>query len=142
MATRFAVQTVIDAPAEEVWTLLTDAARYPEWNDSVVSISGRIAEREKIKLVAAVDPKRAFSLKVVDVKPERGMVWRGGMPLGLFTGIRTFSLREPDGAGTEFSMEETYEGPLAGLITRSIPDLTPSFQQFAACLKAAAERGA
>jgi len=63
------------------------------------------------------------------------MVWRGGMPFGLFTGTRTYTLsRQPDGR-VRFGMREEYTGPLAGLIGRSIPDLAPSFARFAAGLK-------
>jgi hypothetical protein len=36
-------------------------------------------------------------------------------------------------------MREVYSGPLAGLISRSIPDMTESFEQFADGLKEAAE---
>ena len=36
-------------------------------------------------------------------------------------------------------MHEEYTGPMAGLIFRSIPDLGPSFERFAAGLKAQAE---
>jgi hypothetical protein len=36
-------------------------------------------------------------------------------------------------------MTEVYSGPLAGLITRAIPDQTESFHQFGDGLKAAAE---
>ena len=60
------------------------------------------------------------------------------MPLGLFKGVRTFSLT-PDGTTTRFSMREEYSGPLLPLIWRSMPDLGPSFQQFARGLKAQAE---
>ncbi len=35
-------------------------------------------------------------------------------------------------------MEEVYSGPLAPLITKAIPDLTESFDQFADGLKQAA----
>ena len=67
------------------------------------------------------------------------MVWSDGMPLGLFRGVRTFSLRELGDGGTAFLMQEVYSGALAGLITRAIPDLTESFAQFADGLKSAAE---
>jgi len=67
------------------------------------------------------------------------MVWSDGMPLGLFRGVRTYRL-DPAGSGTAFSMTEEFSGPLAGLITKAIPDLTESFNQFADGLKAAAER--
>jgi hypothetical protein len=32
-----------------------------------------------------------------DVEPPSAMVWSDGMPLGLFPGVRTFSLRAVDG---------------------------------------------
>lgn len=66
------------------------------------------------------------------------MVWEGGMPLGLFRGVRRFTLT-PSGRGTDFHMSEEFSGLLAPLITRSIPDLTPSFEKFANGLKALAE---
>jgi hypothetical protein len=69
------------------------------------------------------------------------MTWSGGMPLGLFKGVRTFSLT-PDGDGTRFTMREEYTGPLLGLIWRSMPDLGPSFEQFARGVKARAEQPA
>ena len=60
------------------------------------------------------------------------------MPLGLFTGTRTFTL-VPDGRSTQFRMREFYEGPVAGLIRKSMPDLNPSFIQFADALAATTE---
>jgi len=38
----------IDASAERVWSILTDASRYPEWEPNVVRIDGKIAPGEKI----------------------------------------------------------------------------------------------
>jgi len=67
------------------------------------------------------------------------MVWSDGMPLGLFKGARTFSLTPQDDGTTEFFMEEVYTGLMAPMITKSIPDMTDSFEQFADGLKAAAE---
>jgi hypothetical protein len=37
-------------------------------------------------------------------------------------------------------MREEYTGPMLSLIWRSMPDLQPSFEQFAGGLKARAER--
>jgi hypothetical protein len=63
------------------------------------------------------------------------VTWVGAMPLGLFKGTRTYVLTpQPDGS-VGFAMREEYTGPLAGLIGRSIPDLGPSFEQFATGLK-------
>ncbi len=88
-----------------------------------------------------INPKRAFPAKVTEFVPGKRMVWTGGMPLGLFKGVRTFSLA-PRGDGTiDFTLREDYSGLLLPLIGGSIPDLTPSFNDFVAGLKARAERG-
>ena len=63
------------------------------------------------------------------------MTWRGGMPLGLFSGTRTYRLTPAAGDAVRFDMREEYTGPLAGLIFKSIPDLGPSFVRFANGLK-------
>jgi hypothetical protein len=139
MAKRYAVERVIEASPEAIWSVLADARSYPSWNPTVVSLDGRIAPGETIKLVSTVNPQRTFALKVSRLDPGREMVWSSGMPLGLFRGVRTFSLRPLGSGSTRFSMEEVYSGPLAPMITEAIPDLTDSFSEFADGLKAAAE---
>ena len=138
MSLSYKVQRTIQAAPERIWELLTDSAGYASWNPTVVSLEGRIAVGETIKLVSTVNPKRTFSLKVTELEGPRRMVWSDGMPLGLFKGVRTYSLNPTD-AGSEFEMEEVYSGPLAPLITKAIPDLTDSFVQFADGLKTASE---
>jgi hypothetical protein len=122
-----------------IWDLLTNASAYPEWNPAVLGIEGEIREGQTIKLTSIVNPDRQFKLKVSDVEPPRHMVWSDGMPLGLFRGARRFDV-VPRGDGTsEFTMEEVYSGLMAPVITRSIPDMTDSFDKFADGLKEAAE---
>lgn len=137
---RFAIRAAIQAAPEVVWRLLTDAAGYPAWNRTVTRVDGRIAAGEKITVHAKIAPGRAFPVNVTVFDAPRRMVWSGGMPLGLFKGERTFELTPGAGGTVTFSMEEVYTGWLAPLITKSIPDLQPAFDEFAACLKAQAER--
>src|ERR1700678_3014630 len=99
----FATTTVITAPAERVWALLTDAPGYPAWNTTVDKVEGRIALGEKVTVHAKVSPGRAFPVKVTALEPNARMVWSSGMPLGLFKGERTFTL-EPGSGGVTFSM--------------------------------------
>jgi hypothetical protein len=61
------------------------------------------------------------------------------MPLGLFKGVRRFTLTPRDGGATDFRMREEFSGPLLPLIGRSMPDLQPAFEQFADGLKQRAE---
>ena len=136
----FASNTTIQAAPEAIWRILTEASGYPGWNTTVSRVDGRIALGEKITVHAKVAPGRAFPVEVVAFDAPRRMVWSGGMPLGLFKGERTFELRPTGAGGVEFAMREDYSGWLAPLITKSIPDLQPAFDEFAACLKARAER--
>jgi hypothetical protein len=136
----FAATTSIRATPEQIWSILTDAARYPLWNPTVTKVDGRIAPGERITVHAAINPGRAFPVTVATLEPHRRMVWRGGMPLGLFVGERVFTLApQPDGT-IAFVMRETFTGLLAPLIGRTIPNLQPAFDEFAAALKREAER--
>jgi hypothetical protein len=129
-----------EAEPDTIWSILTDARRYSEWDSGVVRVEGTIAPGEKIRVTSAVNARRAFPVKVTQFSPGQIMEWTGGMPMGLFKGVRTFRLT-PQGDGvTRFSMREEYTGPLLPLVWRSMPDLGPSFQQFATGLKNRAER--
>ena len=46
----------IDAPREKVWSILTDADSYPEWDPGMDHIEGRIALGEKVKFFTKLDP--------------------------------------------------------------------------------------
>lgn len=138
MGLRYHVERPINAPVQRVWDLMTDGPGIPSWNPTVISLDGTIAPGETIALTSTVNPKRSFKLKVVEMTAPGRMVWSSGMPLGLFKGERTYLMNEHDGV-TTFSMTEEYSGLLAGLITKSIPDMTDSFEQFADGLKKAAE---
>ena len=130
--------SLIQASPQSVWAVLSDLDAWPEWESGVTAVQGRLAPGEKVSLTVAVNPGRAFRVKVADLAEPQRIVVRGGMPLGLFVGERTYTL-ESEGAATRFRMREEYTGALAGAIFKSIPDLSGSFQQFADGLKAKAE---
>lgn len=137
----FHVSTNIRATPDSIWKILTDAPKYVTWNTTVERVEGRIAAGEKVTVHAKLSPGRAFPVKVTEFVPERKMIWKGGMPLGLFQGERTFTL-QPHGDGTvEFTMHEVFDGLLAPLIQGSIPDMQPAFEEFAGALKRRAEAG-
>lgn len=137
----FATSTVIQATPQAVWSVLTDAAQWTKWNTTVDKVEGKIAAGEKIKVYAKLSPGRAFPVKVSTFDAPNRMVWTGGMPLGLFKGERTYTLT-PKAGGVEFFMREAFTGPMAPLITKSIPDMQPAFEEFAAALKRRCEQGA
>ncbi len=131
----------ITADPDVIWAILTDSSNYTEWDSGVDRVEGTIGPTQTIKVYSKISPGRAFPLKVTEFTPGQSMTWTGGMPLGLFKGVRTFSL-SPEGNGTtKFTMREEFTGPMLPLIWRSMPDLQPTFEQFANGLKQRAESG-
>ena len=107
-------------------------------DSSIERVDGKPALDATVTVHAKVG--RAFPLKVVDFVPNQQMVLAGGMPLGLFKGQRTYTVTaEGDGTVT-FAMRERFSGLLAPLMTKSIPDMQPSFDEFVANLKTRSEQ--
>jgi hypothetical protein len=139
---RFATRIDIRSRPDTVWKLLTDLAGYPTWNTTVDKVEGTIGLGNKVTIHAKIAPGKAFPVKVTALEPPRKMVWTGGAPLKfVFKGERTFLVTTKTADTVEFSMEEVFDGLMAGVIGKSIPDLQPAFDEFAACLKARAEAG-
>ncbi|MBM3620115.1 MAG: SRPBCC domain-containing protein [Alphaproteobacteria bacterium] len=138
--TSFSVEQHIGAAPDRIWAILTDAPRLVGGGLGITRIEGAIRPGARLKLLSEASPKRAFSLRVAVFEPPTRMTWEGGMPFGLFKGVRSFAL-EPVAGGTRFLMREEFTGALAPMITKSIPDLTPSFKKFALGLKTLAETG-
>lgn len=138
----FEASSDVNAAPEKIWGILVDGAHYPDWDSGVLSVEGRIAPGETIKVVSGANPGRTFPVKVTEFNANRSMTWSGGMPLGLFKGVRTFTLTPAAGGTTRFSLREEYTGPLLPMMWRSMPDLGPSFAQFANGIKQRAEQSA
>lgn len=137
-----AVAVPIAASPEAVWSILVDGAGWTSWNSTIQSLSGTIALGEQVELVTKANPDRTFQLAVSELSAPQKMVWEDGMPLGLFSGVRTYRLQpQPDGT-TLFTMSEVFSGGLLGSIEGSLPDMKPTFSTFAADLKKRAERDA
>ena len=128
------VNVDIQAEAKTIWRLLTDAENYPKWNSTVISIDGKIASGEKIKLKSYIDPKRVFKLSVKEFESEKRLVWGDAM------GKREYKLTPTSNGNTKFSMTEKIGGPLFPLFAKMIPPFDESFEIFVNDLKKEAEK--
>lgn len=137
--THYEVRRIIAARPDQIWATLTDAQTLVTGGLGIIRIDGTIAAGAALKVWSEASPTRGFALRVSEFVPHQRMVWEGGMPMGLFKGVREFTLTPAEGT-TEFHMTENFSGLLAPLVTRSIPDLTPSFEKFARGLQSLAER--
>jgi uncharacterized protein YndB with AHSA1/START domain len=133
--------STIRAAPETVWKVLTDPGGYADWNPEIIGIDGRLALTERIKARVKVGGGaiRAVSMRVTAFEAPSRMEWTGGLPLGLFVGRRTFTVRPRDG-GAEFRMHLHMSGPLAPLILTSVGDRQPEIDGFSAALRDRVER--
>ena len=138
----YSASTTINASPQTIWAILTDAPNYPQWDPGVERIEGRIAPGEKVTAYSKLSPGRGFPATVSEFEPQRRMTWSSGMPLGLFKGVRTFTLSPQGNGSVHFTLRELFSGPLLPLVGRSIPDMTDNFQQFVQGLKERAESAA
>jgi len=133
--------STIAASPDAVWSVLADGATWPSWDSGVDAVEGSIEPGQTIKIRSQAAPGRAFPVKVTRFEPPAHLRFSGGMPLGLFRGVRTYEVSPGADGQVTFRMREEYTGPLLPLIWRSMPDLGPSFQQFARGLKQRVEAG-
>jgi uncharacterized protein YndB with AHSA1/START domain len=138
----FVTRTVIRATPEKVWEILTNASGYTEWNPEIVAIEGEMTSgsRFQARVKIANGAIRPVSMRVTAFAPPSRMEWTGGLPLGLFTGRRLFTIT-PAGAGeADFRMLVMMSGPLASLMVKATGDRQAEIDSFSSALKARAEK--
>lgn len=136
----FSATTTIARPPDAIWSVLTDTAGYAEWATGIHRLEGQIKEGGRLKLFTASKPRQAMTLQVSGVAAPKTLTFSGGLPFGLFRGDRTFTLVPQADGTTQFTVCEVFSGPLEPWLGRMIPDLTPSFESYAAGLKEKCER--
>lgn len=134
-----ATTITVQASPARIWALLTNAADFPRWNSTVTRITGPIERGARLALEVPAAPGRTFKPKVIQLQPERMMVWSDGFA-PMFKGVRTFTLTPGDDGSTAFSMVEVISGLMLPMIRRTLPDFGPIFDTYAADLKREAER--
>jgi hypothetical protein len=140
-AKHYVTSSTIGATPAVVWSVLTRASDYAEWNPEIIGVDGQFALGTHIKVTVRLGngATRRLSLKVTAYDSPSRMVWTGGLPFGLFVGSRTLTVSPRDGQ-TVFRMELSMTGLLAPLILKSLGDRQPDIDAFSAGLKAYAER--
>ena len=131
----FEARSTISATPEQVWPVLAAVDAWPSWDSGIVTVKGTAALGRKVTVESAAAPGKAFPVKATEFEPPTVLELSGGLPFGLFRGVRRFTLSPVKGGGTLFVVREEYTGPLLERMWKSIPDLQASFQQFADGLK-------
>ena len=130
----------IDAPPEAVWAVLTDLARYPEWNPLFREASGEVAVGSRITL-RSVHPANGRLMtvrpKITVADPGVELTWTSSLP-GIISGEHRFTLT-PAGGGTRLEQSEAFHGLLAAFPLKTFTRAEASFQGLNEALKKRAE---
>lgn len=129
----------IKARPERIWAVLTNSQNFPKWNSTVQSVEGTIALGQTIRLKTTANPERTFKLKISVFQPNAQLVWQDGAA-PMFKGVRSYTLTPKSDGSTDFTMVEVFAGLMLPMIAGSLPDFRPTFEQYAADLKAESER--
>ena len=139
-------QIDIEAPAERVWSILTNFSSYPSWNPFVRSIAGRLEVGQSLDVF--IQPPGAKGMRfrptVLAVAPGRVLRWKGKLLLpGLFDGEHYFQLDARPGGGVVFRHGEIFSGILMPFFSPSLKsDIRQGFVAMNEALKREAESAA
>ena len=106
----------IDASAEQVWTVLTDFGRYPDWNPSLPSISGELREGAHVSLVLGMPgrPNPKVTATLQEITPNERLRWHGNVGTDrVFAGDREFAIETLGENRVRFTHVENVTGLLA-----------------------------
>jgi ribosome-associated toxin RatA of RatAB toxin-antitoxin module len=139
----FNTRTVIDAPAERVWDVVSDVVGWPKWLPTVTSVHALGTEALAVGACYRVaQPKlRPAVWSVVELVQYSHFSWESRGP-----GVRTLAshaMERVSHNSTRVSLRIDYSGPLSGLVGLLAGRLTREYiEREAAAIKQRAESGA
>ncbi len=116
-------EILIKAWPEQVWEVLTDFRRYPEWNPFIREAEGDIRPGGRLRVRIHPPGARPMTFRpVVQVaRPGEELRWHGRLLLpGLFDGEHVFRVEPTDDGRVRFTQSERFRGVLVPLFPRSL----------------------
>ena len=128
----------IAAPAADVWRILTDFPRYPEWNPFITEIESDGVEGHPLEVHLSLPEGRDYTLRprLLRFEADRELRWRGHLLFaGLFDGEHFFKLLEVSPQRTRFTQGENFTGVLVRFSGRTITRAARGFVYMNEALK-------
>ncbi len=128
----------INASTEEVWQILTDFEKYPQWNPFIKSLSGEVKEGRQITVRLK---GMTFKPIVKTFNKHIEFRWLGHFGFkGLFDGEHRFFLKDNSDGTTTFEHSENFSGLLVRLFSKSLDrDTQKGFEEMNKEIKLRAE---
>ncbi|HEX8697706.1 MAG TPA: SRPBCC domain-containing protein [Myxococcaceae bacterium] len=134
---------LIEAPAEIVWSTLTDFASHQTWDSYVVTWEGEAKVGSRMRLVAMADRRREFVPIVTEVVPARLLRYEHRVLGGFILRAEHEMIIEPvDGASRcRFFQRERFTGLVVPMAWKAIQSSAgPGFERMNRDLKTEAEK--
>lgn len=129
----------IDATPEQVWSVLMDFDRYPQWNPFIRELAGEavVAHKLRVRVQPVGGRSMGFEPEVLQVDPSHALRWRGRLFMtGLFDGEHYFLLQPHAQGGTWLVHGEHFAGLLVPLLRNQLEAGTrPGFEAMNAALR-------
>ena len=136
-------QIEIDAPAEQVWDILTNFDDFREWNTFIRPVVGRAEVGNKLRVQIRPPGGRpiAFQPRVTKVEPKKELRWQGHMWLqGLFDSEHIFTIEPLGPEKVRFVQRVIFSGMLVSVMARNhAVNIRPGFRDMNQALKERAE---
>lgn len=135
----------VRAPAEVIWTVLTDIDGWKEWNPLYPRAAGaiRMGATLDLQLALAGQAPRQIRPVVVDWVPNEQLLWRLSMLGGLVKSTRYLEIEELAPGSCIFSNGEMFDGVLGPTVARRLRGpIRAGFIAMGEALKARAEAAA
>ena len=128
----------IDAPAQKVWAVLTDFARYPEWNPFITSVEGKleVGARLDIRVCPPESSEMRLGPTLLVHDAPRELRWRGHLFVkGLLDGEHFFQVRDTEPGHSQFVHGEDFSGILLRFLGRKLTQVARGFVYMNQALK-------
>ncbi len=143
LTARISATIEIAAPPEQVWAVLTDLARYPDWNPVFREASGQLTPGNRVTITSTqAESGRTMTVKVkvLTAEPATELRW-GWRVLGLMTSEHSFVL-SPTTGGTQLVQTHDYRGLFTRFPPKTINRIKASFEAINQAMKQQAEGAA
>ncbi len=137
MIKKFHAQATFEAPADKVWEHLTDFESYPEWNPFLRSVQGQSKEDATIYIQVANQP-RPIKGRIKQLIPNNRLQLEslGPLGLGLLKALFTCEITPLEGnRQVLFTVDETFKGPLTRIVSSSLEQQSPLYNEMCQSLK-------
>jgi hypothetical protein len=115
--------TEFEGTPSEVWKVLTDLDRHPDWNPFIRRITGDLRVGQRLEVRLQPEGGRGMTIRptVLAVDPDRELRWLGHLLVpGIFDGEHRFLIEEIAPGRVRFTQSERFGGVLLPMMWRSL----------------------